>query len=687
VNRPYEMRLRDVLDVFRRRRRFAVSAFSIALAAGVLVSAFVRPPYRASATITAAKTPPVVILEQPGVAGNANALPGIGSPDVPTLVALVKSQTVRDDAIARLAPMIGARRAQVLLNHLRVRTLWNTELVSVSVEDHDRNLAAAGANAVTASLVEMDLQDRRAWAKEMRRSVEEQLVIVDPRLHAAEDALVAFKTRYGNVPLSEKTVASLNRLAQLEAQRVDVRVQSREVKGRVQAVRSRLAVQARISPFQWMPSPLISSLETQLASEEIELSGLRGQFTPKHPAVVNVEARIAETKRRLNVELGHGPQVDRYGVDPVYQQLIQQVRQDEVAGSALDARDQALTSEVSRYEGELQDLPALELTEVRLIRSEKEADDTHQLLTAKLQQALVAEASIGSVVRIIDSAQPPLRPMSPRWLGVALGGCLGLLLGFGGSLVKEQIDDPIKGADHAERALGAPVLASIPRPADEGRAWPVLADHGAPPAFAESFRYLRTSLLHLRPSLPRTILVTSPGDGGTTAAVANQLAVAFAEAGLRTWLVDCDLRTQSLTRARAGSHVRAGTREGIAEWLTADMPEADLLLGTATRNLTFVAAGTPTPNAVNLLGGPRMRAFLRRDREDVDVTVVAAPPVLAVADAAALAPLVDGVVLVVRVGVGPQEAAEKAKRQLEAVGGRLLGLVVFGVPSDTFHAA
>ena len=82
-----------------------------------------------------------------------------------------------------------------------------------------------------------------------------------------------------------------------------------------------------------------------------------------------------------------------------------------------------------------------------------------------------------------------------------------------------------------------------------------------------------------------------------------------------------------------------------------------------------------------------MRAFLRRDREDVDVTVVAAPPVLAVADAAALAPLVDGVVLVVRVGVGPQEAAEKAKRQLEAVGGRLLGLVVFGVPSDTFHAA
>jgi len=686
VNRPYEPRLRDVLDALRRRRRFIVRAVGVALGVGILGSVFVRPLYRASATITAAKTPPVVVLDQPGVATNVSALQGIGSPDVPTLVALTKSQTVRDDAIVRLAPTIGPRRAKALLGHLRVRTLWNTELVSVSVEDRVPGLAAAGANAVTASLVAMDLQDRRAWAKEMRRSIEEQLFIVDPRLHAAEDALVAFKARYGNVPLSEKTVTGLNRLAQLETQRVDVRVQSREVRGRVEAARSRLAVQARISPDQWMPSPLISSLETQLASEQIEFSGLHGQFTAKHPAVVNVQARIAETKRRLDVELGHGPQIDRYGVDPVYQQLIQQVRQDEVAGSALDARDQALTAEIRRFEETLQGLPALELTEVRLIRSEKEADDTHQLLTAKLQQALVAEASIGSVVRIVDGAHPPIRTVSPRWLGMILGGALGLLLGVGGALIKEQIDDPIKNADHAERALGAPVLASIPRPADESRMWSVWAPHGEPPAFAESFRYLRANLLHLRPSLPRTILVTSPGNDGTTEVVANQLAIAFAEAGLRAWLVDCDLRTQSLTRARAASRAKGEPWTGIAQWLSADMAEAGLLCATAIPHLTFLAAGAPVPNAENLLSSPKMRAFLGRDREDVDVTVVAAPPALVAADAAALAPLVDGVLLVVRVGAGTQEAAQKAKRLLEAVGGRLLGLVVAGVPHDTVRA-
>ena len=81
-----------------------------------------------------------------------------------------------------------------------------------------------------------------------------------------------------------------------------------------------------------------------------------------------------------------------------------------------------------------------------------------------------------------------------------------------------------------------------------------------------------------------------------------------------------------------------------------------------------------------------MRAWLQRDREDVDVIVVAAPPVLAVADTAVLAPLVEGVLLVVQVGVTPQEAAQRAKRQLEAVGGRLLGLVIAGVPHDAGRA-
>ncbi len=432
MDRSYEMRFRDVIDILRRRRAFVCNVLVLALGLGALSTLLLQPVYRATVTITADKTPPVVLLEQPGGASGSGSttVAGVGSPDVPTLVALARSGTVLDEAVARLSRTIGARRAQTILAHLRVQPIWNTELVHVSVDYRDARMAAEAANAVTASLVDMDLHARRRWAQEMRRSVQDQLIAADPRLRTAEEALVVFKGHYGDVPLGEKTVMSLNRLGQLEAQRVDVRMQQQEARARVDVARNHLANQARISPVQWAPSPLINTLEGQLATQEIELSGLRRQFTPKHPSVVGQEAKIAETKRRLDAELGRMLQIGQYGVDPVYQQLVQQMRQDEVATAAFEARDHALGAVIGRYEKELRQLPLRELAEARLSRDAKEAQEIHGLLTAKLQQALVAEASIGSVVRVVDNAQPPAVPVRPRWLGFFVSALLGMVVGI-----------------------------------------------------------------------------------------------------------------------------------------------------------------------------------------------------------------------------------------------------------------
>jgi polysaccharide biosynthesis transport protein len=702
---PYDMRFRDVIGILRRRRGFQRRALAVALGLGILISLLLPPVYRASATVTADKTPPVVLLDLPGFAtGGVGAPFGVAAPDVPTLAALARSQTVREKAIANLTAATGTRAAPAILKHVRVQPLWNTELVRISVDHTDPRVAAEAANAVAASLADVDLQARRRWAKEMRRSIQDQLVVVDARLRAAEEILVASKGKFGDVPLTEKTVMSLDRLAQLEAQRVDVRLQRQEVRARIDTARGRLANQARVSPTQWVPSPLISTLETQLASQEIELSGLRRQFTPKHPSIVNVEAKITQTKRRLDSELGSSLRIDQYGVDPVYQQLVHQLRQDEVAWAALTAREQALASAIEQYEGRLRQLPSRELAQARLSRNAREAEDTHKVLTAKLQQALVAEASIGSVIRVVDSAEPPLIPMRPRWLILLVAASLGLVAGVGGALVKERIDDPIKSPEHVEHALGG-LLGSIPQ-TDVPRQDPAYANlpilrswrssRAGPPvdpggvvtaarrraAFAESFRYLRTNLLCHHKRLPRTLLVTSPGTDEGTDIVAANLAIALAQAGVRVWLVDCDLRRPSLRGVPAFQDPQNGPSAGLAEWLDNEGPEHEPVRRTAIQNLSFLPAGAPPVNPAELLSGGRMRAFVQRDRDDVGVIVLAAPPVLPVTDAAVLAPAVEGVLLVVHVGTTPEEAAHKARQQLQAVGAHVLGVVATGVPID-----
>jgi capsular exopolysaccharide synthesis family protein len=707
VNRPYELSLRDVVGILRRRRTFIVRTLAVMVALGAIVSLVHRPAYRAVTTITADKTPPVILLDQPGLVGqNVGSPVGVASPDVPTLIALARSDAVRNGAAAALVATTGVPAAQAILKTLRAQPFWNTDIVRITVDDSNPVVAAEGANAVTASLINMDLTARRRWARDMRESVQQQLAIADPRLQAAEDALVASKAQNGDVPLSQATVTSLDRLAQLEAQRLDVRTQQEEVKARIDAARTLLASQAQIAPTQWKPSPLIVTLQTDLADEEIELSGLRRQFTPKYPAVVSVLAKIEETKGKLDAELARNLQIDQYGVNPVYQQLAQQLRQDEVSSAALDARDRALTAAIAQYEGTMRNLPVRELAQARLTRNVKEAEAIHQLLTDKLQQTLVAEASIGSVIRVIDAAQPPKAPVRPRSLSLLIGAIFGAALGVGGALIKEHIEDPVKSVEHG-RALGLSVLGAIPQLSSwdahgSGDApgvrtatlWESLfpARTSAPnglvaadrwhAAFAESFRYLRTNLLCLNTKPLRTVLVTSPGTGEGKDIVAANLAIALAQTGQRVWLVDCDLRRPALAQALAFQHFGQGARAGLAELLGKGVPDGQLILPTAVENLRFLPAGTPPPNPAELLGSQRMRAFLQQDRDDVDILVLAAPPILPVTDAAVLAPAVGGVLLVAHIGTTPCAAARMARRQLETVRAQMLGTVLTGVSMD-----
>src|SRR5207302_1822086 len=184
------------------------------------------------------------------------------------------------------------------------------------------------------------------------------------------------------------------------------------------------------------------------------------------------------------------------------------------------------------------------------------------------------EASIGSVIRVVDAAKPPATPARRRLLGLVFGGIFGLVLGVGGAFIKEQAEDPIKSAEHGERVLSLRVLAAIPEISPELAGTPGAGPGLRAPSlweslragrwssagfletarhrrsvFAESFRRLRTNLLYLRKQPPRTLLVTSPGSDEGTEIVAANLAVALAHAGLRVWLVECDLMNPALDRA------------------------------------------------------------------------------------------------------------------------------------------
>jgi capsular exopolysaccharide synthesis family protein len=280
------------------------------------------------------------------------------------------------------------------------------------------------------------------------------------------------------------------------------------------------------------------------------------------------------------------------------------------------------------------------------------------------------------VGQVVAAATLPTSPASPNHLTNGLMGLIvGLGLGVGLAFLRERLDDSLRGRSDLEEAAGVPVLAVVPFvEAWRKRKDTLIARIEPRSAAAEAYRTLRTGLLFA--GLQRnakTILVTSShASEGKTATTAN-LAVALAQASKRVIVVSADLRKPRLakffTNDKTGSPGLSGILEGRA-----GIREA--LADTELPNLKILPSGAIPANPAELLGSGRMVEVLQQLASVSDVVLVDGPPVLALADALTLSPIVDGVLFVADAEKTTRGAVVHARQQLEQVDGRLLGAVL-----------
>lgn len=193
-------------------------------------------------------------------------------------------------------------------------------------------------------------------------------------------------------------------------------------------------------------------------------------------------------------------------------------------------------------------------------------------------------------------------------------------------------------------------------------------------AAAEAYRTLRTNILFSSLDRPlRTLLATSSApDEGKSSTLAN-LAVTMAQAEQRVLLVDCDLRRPSLHTLFGLTNERGLTSAILA-------PEDGLLpiQPTVVPGLQLLTSGPLPPRPADLLGSRRMGTLIEQLSASADIVLFDTPPVVAVTDAAVLAPRVDGVLLVLHAGQTRRDRAREARRLLEKVKAHIVGVVLNG---------
>jgi capsular exopolysaccharide synthesis family protein len=312
-----------------------------------------------------------------------------------------------------------------------------------------------------------------------------------------------------------------------------------------------------------------------------------------------------------------------------------------------------------------------------------------------LQQQLSGFASLDTNPGTkIAAAALPRTPASPKHrLDVGIGLLVGLFLGVLAAFVRDRTDDRLRGREDLAERLDRPVLATIPplsKWVRRGLVWRrrprsslVTLDQPNSPA-AESYRTLRTRMARLASQLDiNSVMVVSAGVGEGKSTTAANLAVVLAETGKDVLLVSADLR-----RPRVHQFFGLPNKSGLANLLADAAPpnrraapgayprQMASELWSVSPNLWVILSGPLPPHPSALMDSDAMRQFLKEQRDMFDFIVLDCPPGLVVADAMALAPLVDAVLVVADARESDRDDVSRLKEELEQVGGKIVGAIL-----------
>ena len=596
---------------------------------------------------------------------------------------------------ARTRGMIGASTPQPVTrkdgliqrakSNLTVRAAGETRLLEVLYESADPKLAADFANTLVSEFIEQNQEMR--W-KSTRRTGEWLATHLDgmkAKLERSEAQLQEYARTSGLTFTSENKKISDVKLQELQAEL------SKAEADRV--AKEANFEEAKNKPSESLPEtlddPALREYRLRLTDLQRQAAELSATLTPAHYKVRRVQAQIAQLQSALSRQ----------------RRLILRRIGNEYA--AARRREALLSTAYSEQEKIVAEQSGKAIRYDTLKREVDSSRAIYESMLQRVKQAELASAMRVSNVLVVDQAKPPLLPHRPRVLmNMALGLFSGLFLGLGFILLRERLDRRIQAPGDAQSYLNLPELGVIPlaeRPpreisgnhtrnplqlpapadadADAAAKSPELAMCSAKLSpLAEGIRGTLTSILFTgqNGTHPRVVVVTSPtqGDGKTT--VASNLSIALAEMGRRVLLIDGDLRRPRLHRVFEVSNTH-----GLSDILSGDTPLDEVVsfvrvaFETKIPGLHLLPSGATVISSMNLFYSTRMAELLSRMRDEFEMVMIDAPPMI-LADARVLGRMADGVVLGMRAGQTTPEGASFISQRFVEDGTRVLGTVLNG---------
>lgn len=681
-----ELHIRDYLQVILRRK-WIVITFFIAVVTTVTIGTFlISPQYKAGVTIRIDKENPNIlsfkevyaveraeedyyqtqykVLKSRNLARRVIRLMKLDlNPEFAKTARQEKGVSPVMDLRKPVKDDIDSALIDRFISRIDVAPEQKSRLVRVSFISYDPQLSARVADTLARAFIDLNIESKFEATQQAREWLERQLDDMKAKVEQAEEKLNDYAAKNGIIFLDKEGKGSdseniiTKRLSELSTQ-LTAATGERITR---EALNNEIRSGDPDSSSAVLSNPLIQVLKKDYASLESEYNQNLKTYKPDYPKMVRSRELLQQLQRRISEET---------------KKIVVSARKDYEAALK---RENYLRSAFEKNKAD-----ALELNNrsVQYLILKREADTNKELyngLLQRLKETGISASLTSSNIQVLDRAEVPKYPFKPnKAVNMLLSVFVGLLGGVGLAFFADYLDNTVKTPTDVEKKVFMPSLGLVPlynrKPKEPSIEHALIS--GDNRLLAEAYSSIRTFLLFAtagRP--PKVMMVTSSKrDEGKSTTCVNT-AVSLTKSNAKVVIVDADLR-----RPKAHKIFKVSNKSGLSSFLSGNEEfGGNLVRKTEVPGLYVLPAGPVPPNPAELLGSYRLRDLIDGLYPLYDYILFDTPPLLGIADAAITSTHTDGVIMVIRSGHTAREAALQARKILESVNAKILGVVLNGI--------
>jgi capsular exopolysaccharide synthesis family protein len=567
--------------------------------------------------------------------------------------------------IESISPCLRYRLLQRFSKALDVQSLPKSQFVELRFRSKDPKLAAEVVNHLANSYLQYNFVTRFEATMQASGWLHDRLTVMKKDVEDAGAQLADYQKGANIIGTDETDNLAVNQLSDMGKQVTDAEADRilKEAKYRLSMTGNPELIGTIV------PDSVLPTLRSQEAQLNTELAQAKAEYGGHYPKVVQIQSQLDQVHKALKTETADIQARFKSEYDAALhteadlQRSMDRLKQDAFSQSA----------KFSKY-----------------VLLKNEADAKEQLyddLLKKLNEAGVSAGLKSTNVDVVTSADVPVKPALPNVpVFLAIGTAAGFIFGVLATIVLENLNRSVTSLEDITEIVNQPVMGMLPHVSPDNLRSPAATDarryvpllqvviQRPQSEYAEAVSALRSALLLASAGAPpKVVMLTSslPSEGKSLTSV--NFAASLALSNRRVLLVDADLRRGALVTRGAGRQLSGltGCLSGATSWRD-EAHSVPLDSG----QLMILPSGIRPPNPAELLGSKTMEALVEEWRKEFDFVLFDTPPVAIVTDGVVLSPLMDAILLVVRMNKTSRLALRESCARLGMVSRKLTGVIV-----------